>query len=899
MRTITHITSCLLAGLLFLTLAPLASAQDHHSGDATAITSTRSGNFNDPVVWGGTTPSQHTNLLIQPGHTITIPAGQHSAKNITIQAGARLLVNPTANSSLSVENLFIFGDFQAGTATAPVTGQFTLTLVGSNPDLNFNQMGTKSIQVHSGGTLDVHGTPRSHSWTKLATTAAKDSNTISLLVTPNWKVGDKIAISSTDFDYLQAEERTIAAISGSTITLDHPLLHTHYGQTQTYGGKAIDTRAEVALLSKNVVIKGDASSQTSGFGGHTMGMKGATMRISWAELVHMGQKLGKQGINGRYPIHFHMAGDVSGSYVKGVSIHHAFNRGITLHGVDRWLLTDNVIYDTVGHAYFFEDAVERFNVLERNLGFVIRRPEEALIPSDKLNDFGPAVFWVTNPNNILRGNVAAGSQGSGIWYDLHDKPTGLSADVPINPQRDTFGVFENNTAHSNGSFGIFMDAYIPPVEARAIVDSPTAYKNRRDGMWLTTQTPANGAGEFYVRNARMADNLTGMIAPGFVVVEDSLYVGESANLGNPKQGEPVSPQGNTLPLPQKPAEKILGHKVYAGPNLVRNSVFANFITSSTRPAGAVGFREDLVTGPPPWNVFRGLTLINSNAAYIHGDSKNKSLIARDVDGTLTGSANSTLSSEYPSIYLTNAASSVYKPEWQGYLNTHGVAQFRSACIGGDCPHSFMRQSDGNAFTAFYDDGHLNIAMNQTYYFSRNSTACSHEFSMNYYKAGDYVHLIWQNYQCQNLTVSSVKSGQTITPVTSKEALLLTSTSSYFHDPVSKDLHLMMRFPTTQDFDNPIVSQTDWLAIRVNGSGSTPVMPLPTNPASPNPSPAPSICSADINTDGIVDLSDFSILSSNFFKAILSNPRADINKDGIVDLSDFSILRTQFGKQSCP
>jgi len=36
---------------------------------------------------------------------------------------------------------------------------------------------------------------------------------------------------------------------------------------------------------------------------------------------------------GRYPIHFHMIGRVSKSIVKGNSIHHSFNRAITMHGI--------------------------------------------------------------------------------------------------------------------------------------------------------------------------------------------------------------------------------------------------------------------------------------------------------------------------------------------------------------------------------------------------------------------------------------------------------------------------------------------------------------------------------------------------------------------------------------
>lgn len=59
-----------------------------------------------------------------------------------------------------------------------------------------------------------------------------------------------------------------------------------------------------------------------------------------------------------------------------------------------------------------------------------------------------------------------------------------------------------------------------------------------------------------------------------------------------------------------------------------------------------------------------------------------------------------------------------------------------------------------------------------------------------------------------------------------------------------------------------------------------------------PSPA---CDADINQDKLVDLSDYSLLVSNFFKS--NAGRSDINKDGLVDLSDYTLLTKSF-MQSC-
>lgn len=68
------------------------------------------------------------------------------------------------------------------------------------------------------------------------------------------------------------------------------------------------------------------------------------------------------------------------------------------------------------------------------------------------------------------------------------------------------------------------------------------------------------------------------------------------------------------------------------------------------------------------------------------------------------------------------------------------------------------------------------------------------------------------------------------------------------------------------------------------------------PSGPGQTPAPvqTACQkADINQDGFVDLSDYSVIAINFLSSSPSNPRTDINADGFVDLTDYSQLALQF------
>jgi cell migration-inducing and hyaluronan-binding protein len=71
-----------------------------------------------------------------------------------------------------------------------------------------------------------------------------------------------IAIASTSYNSREAEERTIAAIVDADtatplVTLDKPLKYKHFAATETFGTQQIDMRAEVGLLTRSVVYKGD------------------------------------------------------------------------------------------------------------------------------------------------------------------------------------------------------------------------------------------------------------------------------------------------------------------------------------------------------------------------------------------------------------------------------------------------------------------------------------------------------------------------------------------------------------------------------------------------------------------------------------------------------------------
>jgi hypothetical protein len=106
------------------------------------------------------------------------------------------------------------------------------------------------------------------------------------------------------------------------ITLDSPLLYKHYAEIDTYGDQEIEIRAEVGLLTRNIVYQGDAEhSEKYQYGAHIMiaspGDETSIGRIEYTEFFNVGQAFQL----GRYPIHYHMIGTVHNSYVKGNTVH--------------------------------------------------------------------------------------------------------------------------------------------------------------------------------------------------------------------------------------------------------------------------------------------------------------------------------------------------------------------------------------------------------------------------------------------------------------------------------------------------------------------------------------------------------------------------------------------------
>ncbi len=357
----------------------------------------------------------------------------------------------------------------------------------------------------------------------------------------------------------------------------------HFGEI-TFG---VDERGEVGLLTRNIKIQASDDAEKSYFGGHIMAMAGSKMYRLWRRADRAwastctSRAIRSTGTS---------SAKAPGQYVQNSSIHDTYSRCVTVHGTNDVRVENNVTFNTVGHCFFLEDAVETGNQFVHNLaiqtkchptlpcvptnlgpagsgggrgsGAAGQASKHVLIPSDNT----VSTFWITNPDNIYRDNVAAGSDEIGFWFALPEHPTGAhEGKAPrIWPRRTAVREFSGNTAHSNfdgfmfdrgpkpdGTFSVggsnYHFAFADPADPNSppkvsVFENFTGYKNRHGAVW--------GRGELHLfKNLRVADNAIGFTHAASAVgraaytskVVDSLFVGESDNIGTP-----TTPAGNRL-----------------------------------------------------------------------------------------------------------------------------------------------------------------------------------------------------------------------------------------------------------------------------------------------------------------------------------------------------------------
>ncbi|HHX82157.1 MAG TPA: hypothetical protein GX696_04145, partial [Pseudomonadaceae bacterium] len=481
----------------------------------------------------------------------------------------------------------------------------------------------------------------------------------------------------------------------------------------------------------------------------------------------------------RYPIHWHLVGDAgAGQYIRNSAIHNTFNRCVTVHGTNDLRIENNVTYNTVGHCFFMEDGIETGNTFIKNLAIQTKchptmkcvptnlaangeidaenrralrqisfSGKDTLLPSDNT----VSSYWITNPANHYIDNVAAGSDENGFWLSLPEHPNGafLGSEASLNtwPRRMAAGEFRGNVAHSNfdgfmfdrnfnedNTFGLTGNSHMPlqnpaDPDSRPVTtyrDDLTSYKNRNGGLW--------GRGENHVyRNLKLADNAIGFTHssgsggkdPFSSLLMDSLFVGETDNIGNPETPEELA-YGRSLPKRAIPDFPIRGYEYYDYRDDVVNSTFVNYQDNDMREAGALSWLLFTSSGVHTENTIMGAKFVNAKPVHFpkidpRFDNDNRGAVAyrtaviHDLDGSVGGMPDSYIlihDGENDSV-VTDENVCKIQPTWNAAVCAGDVGRLffnepntGLASLGAGAPITLTRNGKDFKITANQSNGHL-------------------------------------------------------------------------------------------------------------------------------------------------------------------------------------------------
>ncbi|EFJ47178.1 hypothetical protein VOLCADRAFT_92358 [Volvox carteri f. nagariensis] len=446
---------------------------------------------------GGPLPGYEDSVVIPAGVTVLLDISPPKLYVIVLEGN---LVFDDTKDYINLQAHYIIvkgGNFTIGSAEKPYPGRANITMHGAPNSRDLPMYGAKALAVRQ-GVVTFFGQPKIPHYTKLNRTADPGDTSIVVNGAINWQVGDRIVIASSSFYGNEVDEATITAldnrtVSGCTvITLDTPLQYVHLGELHSVQGSTpLDMRAEVAVLTRNILLQGDYTSAKNMYGVQVMVNSPSYLtnkglvRFDNIEITQSGQAFRL----GRYSMHWHLMGDVAWqTWVRGCAIHHTYNRAITVHGTHRAIIQNVTAYHTMGHTFFLEDGIESGNLIEGNLAIHVK-VSDALLNTDT----SPAAFWITNPNNTVRNNVAAGSAAYGYWYRMLDNPEGPSYTTTICPKFTPLLEFTNNTAHSSMFYGLRIHPEFYPrnvpcngfsgtfEQVPAVFNGLVAYKNGMKG----------------------------------------------------------------------------------------------------------------------------------------------------------------------------------------------------------------------------------------------------------------------------------------------------------------------------------------------------------------------------------------------------------------------------------
>ena len=481
------------------------------------VSSVQSGPWSSPATWGGRLPSASDVTMITAGHVVTFDTMATVAE---LDINGILRISRAQSSSLTVNgNVLVYGVLDMGTAADPIPPRVThdlifhLTQAQARAYVGGPLFQPTDYGLWNFGRWDAHGAPLLRTWGKLAVDVPAGSTTVAVEgFVGDWPIGGQIVLTTTaapttnDTDESMqvdehAEYATIAAATGSVLTVSTPLQHAHQGSPVVHPlAGTVRLAGAVGLLTHNVTIRTDLEGLTDitdvrqrlfahaivfpNTDGTTIGTGGGTGNLENIAFVRMGH----YGTIGRYALHYHRLGESSrGLVLRGVSFVECGFRCTNTHESNGILIEDTVCLQPGGGAAHFPETDaghlgprSTFGdyALSHNLvieGMGKHRADGGTDAIAGETQQRAAAFWVgATRHEQIMGNVAAGGNVShtGVFWQ------GGAAESSAGQHER---VYLNNEAHGNQETGFFGWQNRPLASGHDAVGT-IAWHNNREGF---------------------------------------------------------------------------------------------------------------------------------------------------------------------------------------------------------------------------------------------------------------------------------------------------------------------------------------------------------------------------------------------------------------------------------